>query len=366
MTQRMFPVFLALAAALCAAGCASGDAKVGSSTSKDDALRPQTVRTAKVARKDRRPVVTTTGTLVPRRRAELRALSEGRIDAMAVDIGDRVRAGQVLLQVRTADYRNALEQAEAALARAQVAAGDREREKHRAEGLFREGSATEQMRDQAATAFDDAQAGLREASARVTSARQALEDCTIRAPYGGVITMRLRQRGEYVGRGDVVVEIMDLSILEAEMEVPEPFAGSIPLGLPATISVRSGGDSITGRVVAVNPKVDLATRTFRVKVEVDNRDGRLQANLFCTGRFDLPAQASTAAVPAEAMQRDEGRSFVWVVEGGEVRRRAVREAGADDGWIFVEDGLRDGEEVVVAGAGGLHEGAAIERGQAAE
>lgn len=360
MIQRIVPAIFVLLSVLSAAGCASGDTGLRATTAKEDALKPQPVQTARVALRDRQPVVTTTGTLVPRRHAELRALSEGRIDVMAVDIGSRVRAGQTLLQVRTVDYRNALDQAEAALARAEAVLADREREKRRAEGLYAEGSATEQMRDQAATALDDARAGLREAQVRVTTARQALEDCTIRAPYDGAITMRIRQRGEFVARGDAVVEIMDLSVLEAEMEIPEPYAGSISVGLPATIAVRSGGTSVSGRVVAVNPKVDLVTRTFRVKVEVDNADGSLQANLFCTGRFELPVRSDAPAVPAEAVQRDEGRSFVWIVNDGKVSQRIIREAGASDGWIFVEDGLRGDEDIVVAGAGGLHEGAAVE------
>jgi HAE1 family hydrophobic/amphiphilic exporter-1 len=360
MKQTVLPLLLIAGLTVTGAACTAEKADPPPSTPKSEALKAQTVETAAVVLRDLSPLVETTGTLVPKRHAELRALSEGRIDELPVDIGRRVAAGQLLMQVRTVEYRNTLEQAEAALARATAALADREREKRRMEGLFKEGSATEQMRDQAATAHEEAVASLKEAQAHVSRARQSLEDATLRAPYDGVITGRSRQRGEYVARGDGVVEIMDLSSLEAEMEVPEPYAGRIPLGLAVSVKTRSGADSVPGKVVAVNPKVDLVTRTFRVKIEVDNREGKLQANLFCTATLELPAVADVPAVPIEALQRDEGRSFVWIIDGGKAVRRDVREIGRDDGFVFIEAGLTGGEQVVVAGGGGLHDGAEVE------
>lgn len=342
------------------AGCGADKADVGLSTKKEDALKPQVVQAAEVSLRDREPVVETTGTLVPRRHAQLRALVDGRVDAIPVDIGTRVRRGQLLFRVRLADYENAFRQADAALARARAALTDREREKGRMQGLFKEGSATEQARDQAATAYEEAQAGLKEAEARLAIAKQSLDDATVRAPYDGVITMRTRQAGEYVNKGDVVVEIMDLAILEAEMEVPEPYAGRISPGLPVTVAVRGGVRDVEGRVVAVNPKVDTTTRTFKVKVQVDNAEGALQAGLFCAGTFRLPVERDRPAIPAGALVKDEGRSSVWVIEGGKARRKNVVVDGTADGFVFVEDGLKPGERVVTGGAGGLFDGAAVE------
>src|SRR5262249_24622845 len=99
---------------------------------------------------------------------------------------------------------------------------------------------------------------------------------------------------------------------------------------------------------------------FKIKVRVGNPDSKLQAGLFCTGSFDLPERKGVPAIPAEALRRDEGRSIVWVVESGKAVSREVVESGAADGWIFLQRGLRGGETVVVSGAGGLHDGAAVE------
>jgi len=358
-TPRLFGSLLLAGLSVSAAGCGAEKADSGSTTSKADALKPQAVQAATVVLKDRLPVVETTGTLVPRRRAELRAMAEGRVDQVPVDIGTPVKEGQVVFQVRLAEYENAYRQASAALARAKVALADRDRERGRMEGLFKEGSATEQMRDQAATAYEDAVAGLKEAEARAAISQQALEDCTGRSPYDGVITMRSRQRGEYVSRGDVVVEVMDLKVLEAEMEVPEPYAGKIRVGLSVELDVRGGLKGVAGTVVAVNPKVDVATRTFTVKVQVDNGDLTLQAGLFCAGRFKLPAEPDKAAIPASALSKDEGRSTVWLIQDGRVHRKQVTADGTMDGFVFVDEGLHPGDQVVSGGGGGLFEGAPV-------
>jgi len=271
----------------------------------------------------------------------------------------KVRKGQRLFLVRTVDFEIGLAQAEAALTRARVGREDRRREKTRVEGLFREGSATEQMQDQAATALEDAEAAVLEAEAGVAIARQMLEDATIVAPYDGHVTARWHQRGEFVSRGDRVVELMDLATLEAEIEIPEPFAGRIEPGLEVALALRGGQVSATGRLIAVNPKVDLTTRTFKVKVEVENGEKGLQAGLFCTATFRLPERAGAAAVPASAVQRDQGASFVWIVRDGTVARRGIEEIGSEEGFVYVESGLEEGETVVSGGAGGLYEGAAV-------
>lgn len=349
----------ALAAAIAASGCGGGAEAELKQTSTAQALQAQSVETARVVRKEFRPTLVSTGTLFPKRQAEIKSLVDGRLDDVPVDIGTKVRKGQRLFLVRTVDFEIGLAQAEAALARARVGLEDRRREKTRMEGLFREGSATEQMQDQAATALEDAEAAVREAEARAAMARQMLEDATIVAPYDGWVTARWQQRGEFVHKGDPVVEIMDLSTLEAEMEIPEPYAGQIEPGLEVDLSLRGGHVPAKGRVLAVNPKVDLTTRTFKVKVEVENGEKGLQAGLFCTGTFRLAERAGVAAVPASAVQRDQGASFVWIVRDGTVARRGIEEIGSTEGLVYVEGGLEEGETVVSGGAGGLYEGAAV-------
>jgi RND family efflux transporter MFP subunit len=338
-------------------GCSDGG--TAAEEQHSTALGPRTVKVAAVERRDFRPTVQTTGTLVPRRHAELPALVAGKIAELPVDVGSRVRHGDLLFQVRTVDYELALQRAEANLVEADVSVAAALRERDRLDNLFAEGSATDQMRDQGVTDHDRAVAAMAQARAARDQAEQALQDCTLRAPYEGVVTARFREPGEFIAKGDPVLEIMDVSLLHAELELPERYAGLIPLGSIVSLGLQHRGSVIEGEVSTINPKIETSTRTFVVKVEVDNGDGSLQAGLFCSASFPLPPQLDQLAVRGDALVRDEGRTTAWVVENGAVSKREIVEGPAIDGWILVRSGLEEGELVVVEGSGGLIEGGEV-------
>jgi RND family efflux transporter MFP subunit len=338
-------------------GCS--DVETAAESQDSTALGPRPVKVAQVERRDFRPTVKTTGTLVPRRHAELPALVGGKIARLPVDVGSLVRRGDLLFEVRTVDYELALQRAEATLAGAEVAVEAAHRERERLDNLFDEGSATDQMRDLAVTDHDSALAAMEQARAARDQAEQALRDCTVRAPHDGVVTARYREPGEFIARGDPVIEIMDVSLLHAELELPERYAGLIPPGSSVSLGLQHRGTGIEGEVSTVNPKIETSTRTFMVKVDVDNSDGSLQAGLFCSASFPLPPQLDQLAVRVDALVRDEGRTTVWIVEDGVVASREITEGPALDGWILVRSGLEEGDLVVVEGGGGLIEGGEV-------
>ncbi|MCU0254610.1 MAG: efflux RND transporter periplasmic adaptor subunit [Acidobacteria bacterium] len=373
-TPSLIPVAVALVLAAGTVGCgrkndggaaataaaATATAPPSSGTAAvSEVLAPREVELVAAARRDFRPTIEATGTLRASREAELRALSEGQLEAVPVDVGTRVGAGQTVFQVRPTEYRLDLQQAEAAVVSAQVALKDARRERDRMEGLAREGSATGQMLDQAVSAAERAEAALGEAQARRDAARQRLSDTTGAAPYGGVITARMLQRGEFVARGNPVVKVADLSTLHGEFEVPERLAGTLAPGMKADLVVRTTGDALVGTIVAVNPAIESTNRTFLVKVAVPNPDLRLQAGLFATARFELPPRLGALAVPVAAVIRDEGRSFVWIVDDGRARTLAIREGLVDGDWVEVVEGVGPGQRVVTTGAGGLVAGAQV-------
>ena len=157
-----------------------------------------------------------------------------------------------------------------------------------------------------------------------------------------------------------MVEIMDLATLEAQVDLPERYFESISTGTPVSIDVGSMEMKVEGEVVAVNPKIDPKTRTFLIKVRVDNREGRLKAGLFCSGTLGLPPLKGAIAVPAAAVLNDEGRTYVWVADAGAVQRRLIEVGASEGGFVQVVNGLATGEKVVAEGTGGLMDGTPIE------
>jgi RND family efflux transporter MFP subunit len=357
-------------------GCNSAERSDRAETAlqREAALRSRSVSVAEATEHDFDRSVRFTGTLKPGNDARLRALVEGTIDKIPVDIGDRVEKGQLLFQIRTVDYELRVREAQSAIGVAeateltyQVNVKDARREMLRMENLYKEGSATEQMQDRARTEHERAVALLEQAKAsvlqarvRLDTARQALMDCTVGAPYRGFVTGKFHEQGEYARRGEVVVEIMDLSTLEAEVDLPERYVEMISTGSPVTVEIGSVGMQVEGEVVAVNPKVDPQTRTFLIKVRVDNPEERLKAGLFCSGLLNLPPVKDGIAVPSAAVLNDEGRFFVWVVQDERVQRRFIQPGINGGSFVQVSDGLRPGEQVVVDGYGGLMDGNPIE------
>lgn len=373
---QLSAVLLAFTILLTHLGCGSSEETGTNETSltKEGALQPKGVSVAEVGRRDFDRSVRFTGTLQPENHADLQALVEGTIDNFPVEMGDRVEKGEILFQLRLVDYELRVRQARSTIGVAEateqtyrVSVEDAKREKLRMENLYKEGSATEQMQDRARTEHDRALALLEQTKATVIQARvgldtalQALEDCTVTAPYTGFVTGKYREQGEYVHRGEVVVEIMDLATLEAEVALPERYFESVSPGIPVPIEVGSGAMQVEGEVVAVNPKIDPQTRTFLIKLRVDNQEGRLKAGLFCSGLLNLPSVKGSIAVPSAALLSDEGRSFVWVAESGMVKRRVVQVGVSAEGFVQVTDGLQMGEKVVVEGVGGLMDGSLVE------
>lgn len=400
----LFTVFFALAL-----GCGEGEnLPEGKGITKEAVLSPRTVRVTRVIRRDFQRTFVATGSLMPKDSAELRALVEGPLEAVLVEIGDRVKAGKELFRIRPIDYQLAVESAEAALLSAQAALNELrswkrpeeveslkaelqraraeyerlESQRKRIEALFRRKTVSESEWDAARTAAEAAKATVHraeeqlriaqrgptqeqiavakaqvaQARSALSQARQKLRDTVVVAPYDGVITGKYVKSGDYAKKGQAVLEITDLKILEAEMALPEPFAPFVEVGLAVDLAIDYLSVQRQATTVAVNPKIDQKTRTFLVKVAVDNSEEKMKAGTFCRGIFHLPTVENALAVPKEAILKDEGRAFCWIANNRKAHRSFLRIGVEGDDFVHVLEGLQEGQLVIIEGAGALAEG----------
>jgi HlyD family secretion protein len=394
------------------AGCGEGSSAKEQGFTKEMALARKRVKTAPVSRISFKRGIQSTGSMEPRDRATLRALVGGPLVAVQVDIGEQVSSGETLFETRPVGARLALRSAEAALktARANLsdllawqrneeiqmrrAELDRARAEYerlaedsrRAASVFEKGAISESELHASRTAEASARASLEvaeerlalaesgptqeqieiarsrveETEAAVAQARQNLADTQVKAPYDGVITRLHLKVGEYVNRGDPVLDVADISYLEAETRVPERYSRQIELGIPVSVTIESLGLERKGEVIAISGAIDQLTRTFLVKVGIDNSSYDLKAGVFCTCDFQLPPLQDALAVPHVAIQHREGNNFVWIEESGRARRVDVTLGVRNDGYIQVLSGLAGSEQVIIAGAGALSDDDEIE------
>ena len=410
MCKRIALTFLALSIMFMAA--CGGEKELEVSASKEMALGARQVKVAPVSRTDFSLEIKSSGTLEPRNKASIRSLSSGPVDRVLAEIGDHVKKGQGLLRIRQVDARLTWEAADAGLASAKAnldnlmawqrdeqvtiaeaaeasAKAEHERLKkdlERAESIFAKGAISDSQLQAARSAASAAEAAyksareslaiartgptreeialarsqVKQAEAMAASAEQALKDTMVSAPFSGVITESFLKAGDYAGRGDPVMEIVDDSYLEAESRMPERYLGSIKKGLAVTVKASSLPLVRQGEVVAVSPAVDPATRTFKVKIGVDNQDGYFSSGIFCSYIFKAETLENAYGVPPEALHNKEGRTFVWVNINNTARQVFVTKGEGKDGFVHITEGLNGSEQVVVQGGGALSEGDSLE------
>ncbi|PWC38155.1 efflux RND transporter periplasmic adaptor subunit [Azospirillum sp. TSO22-1] len=288
------------------------------------------------------------GTLVAPRSSALSAQVEGHVDTLLAEVGDRVAAGQVLLRLDDSIARLELERLEHSLAEAEHVQRDAQRLAREAEALAGVQSVSRsRYRTQLAQAAIE-EAKVRQIRAAVAIQRERLARHGLAAPFGGVLTGRRTERGQWVGGGTPVLQLTATDPLRVEVDVPERHHGRIAAGTPATVLAADAGEAsgIAALVDRVVPAADPVSRNFRVHIALANPDGRLMPGMSARVTFALgPAPGAVEVAlqaPADAVERrPDGSARVWVVRRGS--------DGAVARPVAVRTGRHIGNRVEIAG-----------------
>ncbi len=352
MQHRSVGLSLMVAAGLAGlTGCGGepGKAETSAAGARPAAvLGPNDVWTVK--RADLIAGVPVSGTLDPAVDIRITSPTPEVLEQVLVEEGQAVGKAQVLARL-SADA--VAPQAASARAQRRMAQADYER----MQSLFAEGAVAQ--RD-----VEAAELALRSAEATEAGAVKRLDEATVRAPVAGVIAQRFHESGDRVKDGDPLFRLVNTRELEFEATVPSEYVAAVKVGAPAVLTVTGlEGTGATARVERVNATADAATRQVKVYVKVPNRDGRIVAGLFASGRVVTREVKGAVAVPRAGVRRDEqGTSYVLVVDGGRVARRDVTPGVVDEVQNLVEitGGLKEGDIAVVGPVEGLTVGDLVE------
>ncbi len=297
----------------------------------------------------------------------LSPLAPGVVRSIHVDVGARVRSGQVLFEVESSEYRQAkadLLRAEAVLTLAEAAA-TRERDLHdkgvssRKDLLEAEAALGQASAERTAVVGRLLAFGLggQEIAALATAGAESQSGLMpVRAPFAGTVLERSLSLGAQAQPGDKLLLLADTAKMWVVTTVYEREVAAVlqarRLGpVQALVTVSAYPDSaFKGHVEQVGGTLDEATRTARVRVVVENPGDLLRAGMFARVQLLMPGAAGGLALPEEAVLNDEGRSFVFVrAEGPYFIRRPITTGQAVDGWVEVS-GIAVDAEVVTHGA----------------
>ena len=342
-------------------------------TGHDQAAVPVTV--SAVVQQEFQDKISAVGTLKARETGLLSPKVAGNVEAVLVDIGEKVQADQVVIRIDRTNFELAVNRASAALATAKssvslatVRLQHADKEFRRASSLLAEKVIPQGRFDKAEAAYKAARQALatakdqrNQAEVALKTAMQHLKDTQIRSPISGVVVERNVEIGQSVAPGAPLLRILDQSTLKADIDLPESDFARIAAGTPAVIQVDAfQGQLFPGKVVLVNPMVDRKTRTFRVRIESPNPTSKLVDGMFV--RVQLSAAQRTAlAIERDALNRlpGSGTFYVFVVDGDKAVKRTVKTGVVGDQYAEVLEGLSEGEKVVISGTGRLRSGVRV-------
>lgn len=285
----------------------------------------------------------------------------GKLVRRLVDVGDRVRAGDVLAEIDPGDLRLQVEALQAQLSAAEAQLARARADHTRIASLAAEQLVSRSALDQQTAALRAAEGQVRAARAQLDLSRNQAGYSQLRAPRDGAISGRQAEAGQVVAAGQPVFSLAADGSREVAFALPEAEIRSFRVGQPVVVVLwNDGGARIPGRIREIAPAADPLTRTYAARAALDG-DATQQVDLGQSARVYFPAgeAAGTLHLPLSALQRGaKGETVVWVVEPKTAKARRVPvQVGpfASDG-VAVRSGLRAGEWVVMAGGHLLHDG----------
>ena len=311
-------------------------------------VRPVAVRVLPIAAGRVEDVLTVPGRLRPHEDVRLSAEAGGRIVSVSVDEGDRVRSGDVLLELDCRLWENAAK-------RARIELREAAKDKERWERLKQTGAVSQSEYDRLRERSDLAETRLEEA-------RIHLSHCRVVSPLDGFVEARFVDPGEYVNEGQPVFRIVEVARLKLSCFIPEKDVLYVREGKQTTFTVTGlPGRVFTGKVAFVSAAADVANNSFRIELDVAEPDGRLKAGMIGEVRLVRGVIEDAVVVPMSAVIPRNGEHTAFVVsEQKKAEARVVRIERFLGSDVLIDSGLRPGDRLVIEGQRSLQDGVPVE------
>jgi RND family efflux transporter MFP subunit len=358
-------VVLVLAGVAAAVVAKSGKAGAGADANKDKDGKP--IVTLEFAPREvvapllasMPSVIEFSGPLVAPQTAVVRAKAAGTLLTLAVAEGSRVRAGQVLGSIDSADIGSRLAERNAMLESARAALAQAERTQASNQRLADQQFISPIALETSKSALDAARAQVRAAQAQVDTVRVASRDNQIVAPIAGVVAKRHVVAGEKLSPEQQVLTIVDLARLELAGSVGTHEVSLLAPGMDVQVSVEGVADKVAGKLARIAPAAEAGTRSIGVTIELANPKEALRAGQYALAQVTLADNPDRLTLPTSAVGNTGGQDHVWMIENGLLARRAVTVGRRDErgGRVEVLQGVSASNQVLGARFDNLREGA---------
>ncbi len=305
--------------------------------------RAISVKAAIIKKESVQETIFSNGTLLSNEEAELRSEISGRITEIYFSEGKNAFKGDLLVKINDSEIQASLKK-------------NRAKEKLASDREFR----LRQMLEKGLTSqyeYDIALEELNSIKADIEYNEAMLAKTEIRAPFSGIIGLRYVSPGSYIAPEKIIATIQSLNPLKAEFSVPQKYSGMIKPG--KEIIVKTGGKSYNAKIYAVEPKIDLTTRTVKVRALVPNANYELKSGSYTEIEVITDTRTEAVVVPSNTIIPDIDGEMVFVYRNGKAEEKRVKSGLRTDEGIEIISGLNFGDTLIVSGIIQLKGGAPV-------
>lgn len=310
--------------------------------------------------KDYVPQLMLSGSIEGKTTAAISAKIAGRIEAVLVEEGQAVKAGDALVKLESAELANSFRAAKESVVKARINYDLAMADYNRYQMLSSQGAVSAQQFDNAAAKLKSAEADLASATANLDSAEKQYGNGTITAPVDGVVANKTATVGQVISPGAALMVVEDINQVLASINIEQKDLGRIKIGQQAAVTVDAyDGKVFNGTIETINPEAGANSRMFRVKVKLDNESGALRAGMFAKVQLAAGEQAKVLTVPQSAVIQKQGLYYIFVVEDNKAVRRQAEIGEVTGETIQIKSGLAAGEKVIISSVNQLKDGQTV-------
>lgn len=276
-----------------------------------------------------------TGTLEANEQIEVRSEVSGVVEQINFEEGSTVSKGQALVKVNDIELR-------AELRKVQTAQGLSSENARRAKLLLEKEAISQEE-------YDVATADYKSAQAQVQLVQAQISKTTIRAPFSGKIGLRSISKGSYISPTTMIAKLVNTNQLKITFSIPEKYAQTMKVNQTLTFTTSGSKEVQNAKIYAIEPEIEIETRTLKIRAIADNKDGKLIPGTFANVSLPLAKLENALLVPTEALIPIQNGKKIFVSENGKAKEVIVETGARTDKDILITSGLKAGDTILTSG-----------------
>lgn len=312
---------------------------------KGDKKPPLSVTAIVVSSKDFSNAISLSGSIEANENVEIRSEVSGIVEKISFSEGTNVSKGQVLLKVNDIELRAQLSQA----ITKQKLASENER---RAKLLLQKEAISQEE-------YDIASAEFRSLKAQTQLIQAQIAKTTIRAPFSGKIGLRNISPGTYVTPTTLITKLVSSGQVKISFSIPEKYASEIENNETITFTIPNNPQKFTAKIYAIEPEIETATRTLKIRAIADNPNGKLLPGTFATIELSLKNIKDAIVIPTEAVVPIQDGKVVYIANNGKAKEVKIETLARTAKDVVVTSGIKSGDTLLTSGVMSLKDEADI-------